>query len=136
MKNLEYYTKKTDGMLWDSQCETDLFDGKIKIADVPVEFRTHRAYICAHRYARCIGDEKERHHQLWKIAESLDADIYHFDMAKIMREQGVPTPEIEKKVDAKIPEESEFFHLNERLKELILFHDTYYNYPTRKSYLM
>lgn len=31
MKNLEYYTKKTDGMLWDSQCETDLFDGKIKL---------------------------------------------------------------------------------------------------------
>ena len=57
-------------------------------------------------------------------------------MAKIMREQGVPTPEIEKKVDVKIPEESEFFHLAERLKELILFHDTYYNYPTRKSYLM
>lgn len=29
MKNLEYYTKKTDGMLWDSQCETDLFDGQL-----------------------------------------------------------------------------------------------------------
>ena len=53
-----------------------------------------------------------------------------------MREQGVPTPEIEKKVGAKIPEESEFFNLDERLQELILIHDAYYNYPTRKSYLM
>lgn len=136
MKNLEYYTKKTDGMLWDSQCETDLFDGKIKIADVPVEFRTHRAYICAHRYARWIVDEKERHHQLWKIAESLEADICNFEMAQTMREHGVPTLEIKKKVGAKIPEESEFFNLDKRLQELILIHDAYYNYPTRKSYLM
>lgn len=128
--------KKTDGMLWDSQCETDLFEGKIKIADVPVEFRTRRAYICAHRYARWIGDEKERHHQLWKIAESLEADICNFEMAQTMREHGVPTPEIKKKVGAKIPEESEFFNLDKRLQELILIHDAYYNYPTRKSYLM
>ena len=178
MENLEYYTKKTDGMLWDSQCETDLFEGKIKIADIPVEFRTRRAYICAHRYARWIGDEKERHHQLWKIAESLEADICNFEIAQTMREHGVPTPEIEKKVGAKIPEESDFFNLDERLQELILIHDSasirspepdvdgvsdspytsnylmtdgqlkklaavspsiddaYYNYPTRKSYLM
>ena len=57
-------------------------------------------------------------------------------MVQTMREHGVPTPEIEKKVGAKIPEESEFFNLDERLQELILIHDTYYNYPTRKSYLM
>lgn len=64
MENIEYYTKKTDDMFWSSQCNTDLFEGKIKIADVPVKFRTHEAYLCAHRYARWISDEKERHHQL------------------------------------------------------------------------
>lgn len=136
MENIEYYTKKTDDMFWSSQCNTDLFEGKIKIADVPVEFRTHEAYLCAHRYARWISDEKERHHQLWKIAESLEADVCNFEMAQTMREYGATTPEIEKRVGAKIPEESEFFNLDERLKELILTHDTYYNYPTRKSYLM
>ena len=136
MENIEYYTKKTDDMFWSSQCNTDLSEGKIKIADVPVKFRTHEAYLCAHRYARWISDEKERHHQLWKIAESLEADICNFEMAQTMREYGATTPEIEKRVGAKIPEESEFFNLDERLKELILTHDTYYNYPTRKSYLM
>lgn len=57
-------------------------------------------------------------------------------MAQTMREYGATTPEIEKRVGAKIPEESEFFNLDKRLKELVMIHDTYYNYPTRKSYLM
>lgn len=73
---------------------------------------------------------------MWKIAESLEADICNFEMAQTMREYGATAPEIEKKVGTKIPEESEFFNLDERLKELVMIHDTYYNYPTRKSYLM
>lgn len=86
-------------MFWSSQCNTDLFEGKIKIADVPVAFRTHEAYLCAHRYARWISDEKERHHQLWKIAESLEADICNFEMAQTMREYGATTPEIERELE-------------------------------------
>ena len=47
MNDLQYYTKEINDC-HETQCQADLLNGKIKIADVPFAFRGHDEYIsCA-----------------------------------------------------------------------------------------
>ena len=53
MNNLQYYTKEINDC-HETQCQSDLLNGKIKIEDVPFMFRGHDEYIAAHKYEREI----------------------------------------------------------------------------------
>lgn len=48
LSNREYYMKEMDGY-W-TQAERDMLDGKIKIYDVPFEYRSRSLYIIAYRF--------------------------------------------------------------------------------------
>lgn len=51
MNDLQYYTKEINDCR-ETQCQSDLLNGKIKITDVPFAFRGHDEYTAAHKYAR------------------------------------------------------------------------------------
>ena len=53
----------------------DLIDGKIHIQDVPYEYRDHLEYLYAHKFARSIKNDMERHDQYWQIASQLEKDV-------------------------------------------------------------
>ena len=58
-KDMSYYLPNPDSM-YDSQCEDDLLNGKIKIYEVPFRYRVRKAYIYACRYARgCNKDSRK-----------------------------------------------------------------------------
>lgn len=50
LSNREYYMKEMDGY-W-TQAERDMLDGKIKIYDVPFEYRSRSLYIMAYRFIK------------------------------------------------------------------------------------
>lgn len=77
-----YYTVPTKGDEFETQCTTDLLNGKIKIFDVPYQYRDHHAYMVAHIFARTIADAKERHHAYWEIASQLEADVIQSEKEK------------------------------------------------------
>ena len=129
LKNLEYYTKPVD-YYDETQCVLDLLAGKIKISDVPFEFRNDYAYNAAHKYARGLVDEKERYYQYWKIAECMERDMQDLDIAEIT--QGKENPTIKQSVE--IPEESEYFNIKNRILELKYAHERYFEFATRKTY--
>ena len=74
MNDLQYYTKEINDCR-ETQCQSDLLNGKIKITDVPFAFRGHDEYTAAHKYARGLVDEKERYYLYWKIAECMESDM-------------------------------------------------------------
>ena len=74
MENLEYYIKPINEFR-ETQCQSDLLNGKIKIADVPFIFRGNDEYTAAHKYARGLVDEKESYYLYWKIAECMESDM-------------------------------------------------------------
>ena len=80
MNDLTYYTKAINDCR-ETQCQSDLLNGKIKIADVPFAFRGHDEYAAAHKYARGLVDEKERYYLYWKIAESMESDMVNLQAA-------------------------------------------------------
>lgn len=73
MKPKSYYEEPIDGIT--TQCMQDLIDGKIHIQDVPFEHRGHLEYLYAHKFARTIENDAERHDQYWKIASQLEDDV-------------------------------------------------------------
>ena len=74
MNDLQYYTKEINDCR-ETQCQSDLLNGKIKITDVPFAFRGHDEYTATHKYARGLVDEKERYYLYWKIAECMESDM-------------------------------------------------------------
>lgn len=74
-----YYEDIVNDFLHRTQCLEDLYAGKIKISDIPFEYRNHWEYLAAHIFARTIHDDKERHDQYWKIASQLEADILQLE---------------------------------------------------------
>ena len=68
-----YYEKTLDG--FETQCMRDLLEGKTRIADVPYKYRNHLTYIEAHKFARTISNDKQRHDAYWKIASLLEKDV-------------------------------------------------------------
>lgn len=81
MENFEYYTEIIGPGAF-TKCCKDLLSGRIKISDVPFEFRGINEYISAHKYARQFKDEKERCWQYWQIAKQLESDIWNLSIAE------------------------------------------------------
>lgn len=104
MNDLTYYTKEINDC-HETQCQADLLNGKIKIADVPFAFRGHDEYAAAHKYAIGLVDEKERYYLYWKIAESMESDMINLQAAVDVKNGRIP--DCEPTLD--IPEESEYF---------------------------
>lgn len=77
-----YYTVPTKEDEFETQCTTDLLMGKIKISDVPYQYRDLHAYMVAHIFARTIADAQERHHAYWEIASQLEADVIQSEKEK------------------------------------------------------
>lgn len=71
--NNAYYEKTLDG--FETQCMRDLLQGKIHIEDIPYKYRNHLTYIEAHKSARTILNDKQRHDVYWKIASLLEKDV-------------------------------------------------------------
>lgn len=71
--NNVYYEETLDG--FETQCMRDLLEGKIRITDVPYKYRNHLTYIEAHKFARTISNDKQRHDAYWKIASLLEKDV-------------------------------------------------------------
>ena len=130
MNDLQYYTKEINDC-HETQCQADLLNGKIKIADVPFAFRGHDEYAAAHKYARGLVDEKERYYLYWKIAESMESDMVNLQAAVDVKNGRIP--DCEPTLD--IPEESEYFDLNNRILELKIVHELYFeDFPTLKIF--
>ena len=70
--NNVYYEETLDG--FETQCMRDLLQGKICISDIPYKYRNHLTYIEAHKFARTISNDKQRHDAYWKIASLLEKD--------------------------------------------------------------
>lgn len=60
----------------------DLYDGKIRITEVPYKYRNHDTYMAAHIFARTIADDTVRHDQYWKIASQLEDDVIQSEKEK------------------------------------------------------
>ena len=119
MENFEYYTGIIGpGAL--TKCCKDLLSGRIKISDVPFEFRGVNEYISAHKYARQFKDEKERCWQYWQVAKQLEADIWNLSITEDTKD--VKHPYL--KLSEGVPEDSEYFKRAICLKELQGVHDT------------
>ena len=96
MNDLQYYTKEINDCR-ETQCQSDLLNGKIKITDVPFAFRGHDEYTAAHKYARGLVDEKERYYLYWKIAECMESDMVNLQAAVDWKQtfyQGTQAPSI------------------------------------------
>ena len=132
MNDLQYYTKEINDC-HETQCQADLLNGKIKIADVlPFAFRGHDEYTTAHKYARGLVDEKERYYLYWKIAESMESDMVNLQAAVDVKNGRIP-PDCKPTLD--IPAESKYFNLDNRILELKIAHEMYFeNFPTRKIF--
>lgn len=130
MNNIMYYTKEINDCR-ETQCQIDLLSGKIKIADVPFMFRGRDEYAAAHKYARGLVDEKERYYLYWKIAECMESDMINLQSAVDIKNGRIP----DCKPTLVIPEESEYFDLDNRVVELEIAHKMYFeNFPTRKIF--
>lgn len=130
MENLESYIKPINEFR-ETQCQSDLLNGKIKIADVPFMFRGHDEYTAAHKYARGLVDEKESYYLYWKIAECMESDMVNLQAAVDIKNGRIP--DCEPTLD--IPEESEYFDLGNRATELEIAHKMCFeNFPTRKIF--
>lgn len=129
MNDLQYYTKEINDCR-ETQCQSDLLNGKIKIADVPFMFRGRDEYADAHKYARGLVDEKERYYLYWKIAECMESDMYNFGMARILRENKKLLDEL----GVEIPEDSRYFNLETRILELQSAHEMYFEFATHKLF--
>ena len=129
MRKIEYYTKIANDF-GNTQCVIDLLHGDIQIADVPLEFRGRSEFAAAHKFARGLEDEKERHHLFWKIAECMESDMINLQLAANVLAGKLP----ESDLPADIPDESEYFNLNDRLCELADTHEMYFNFPTQKLF--
>lgn len=76
-------------------------------------------------------DEKERYYLYWKIAESMESDMVNLQAAVDVKNGRIP--DCEPTLD--IPEESEYFDLDNRVLELKIAHEMYFeNFPTRKIF--
>lgn len=130
MNDLTYYTKAINDCR-ETQCQSDLLNGKIKITNVPFAFRGHDEYTAAHKYARGLVDEKERYYLYWKIAECMESDMVNLQTAVDVKNGRIP--DCEPTLD--IPEESRYFNLDNRATELEIAHKMYFeNFPTRKIF--
>lgn len=127
MENTEYYTELT-GDFMESQCMQDLRNGKIIITDVPFKFKDSNAYSSAHKFARGIVDEKERCWRLWKLMECLESDIANIRIAQEIKEYGRTHAQLSEE----IPEEDEFFNIDNRELDLTEAHRFYFEFATRK----
>ena len=104
--------------------------GKVKISDVSFEFRGVNEYISAHKYARQFKDEKERCWQYWQIAKQLESDIWNLSIAEDTKD--VKNPYLKPSED--VPEDSEYFKKEIRLKELQGVHEAYFDFITQKVF--
>ena len=127
MENTEYYTELTENQV-ETQCMQDLRNGKIIITDVPFKFRDFNAYSSAHKFARGIVDEKERCWRLWKLMECLESDISDLQTAQNIRDNGRTHAQLSEE----IPEEDEFFNIDNREIDLAAAHQFYFEFATRK----
>lgn len=127
MENTEYYTELTENQV-ETQCMQDLCNGKIIITDVPFKFRDFNAYSSAHKFARGIVDEKERCWRLWKLMECLESDIANIRIAQEIKEYGRTHAQLSEE----IPEEDEFFDIDNREIGLAAAHQFYFEFATRK----
>ena len=127
MENTEYYTELTENQV-ETQCMQDLCNGKIIITDVPFKLRDSNAYSSAHKFARGIVDEKERCWRLWKLMECLESDIANIRIAQEIKDYG----RIHAQLSEEIPEEDEFFNINNREIDLTAEHQFYFEFATRK----
>lgn len=129
MENFEYYTKIIGPGAF-TKCCKDLLSGRIKISDVPFEFRGINEYISAHKYARQFKDEKERCWQYWQIEKHLESDIWNLSIAEDTKD--VKKPYL--KQSEEVPKDSEYFKMEIRLKELQGVHETYFDFITQKVF--
>lgn len=60
---------------YQKKCIENLTAGRVKIADVPYEYRCRDAYEKAHEFARNIQNDMQRHDQYWRIQHLLEEDI-------------------------------------------------------------
>lgn len=76
MKDKDYYTKSYDKYSQNTKCQCDLEEGKIKIYEVPFEYRDGLAYVLARKAIR-LGDLKRECRKKEKrlLAEQLMDDI-------------------------------------------------------------
>ena len=116
MNNIMYYTKEINDCR-ETQCQIDLLSGKIKITDVPFMFRGRDEYGAAHKYARGLVDE--------------ESDMVNLQSAVDIKNGRIPDCE----PTLVIPEESEYFDLDNRVLELEVAHKMYFEgFPTRKIF--
>ena len=128
MNDLTYYTKAINDCR-ETQCQSDLLNGKIKIADVPFAFRGHDEYAAAHKYARGLVDEKERYYLYWKV---LKIQLVHYFQFKNPVVQIKEYGRTHAQLSEEIPEEDEFFNIDNRELDLTEAHRFYFEFATRK----
>ena len=90
MENKDYYTKSYDEYSQNTKCQCDLGEGKIRIYEVPFEYRDGLAYVLARKAIR-IGSLKNKYKKKEKrlLAEQLMNDII---VCKKYREKGLDLP--------------------------------------------
>lgn len=90
MKNKDYYAKSYDEYSQNTKCQCDLEEGKIRIYEVPFEYRDGLAYVLARKAIRIGGLKREcRKKEKRLLAEQLMNDII---VCKTYREKGSDLP--------------------------------------------
>lgn len=82
IKNKEYYTKQKTEYMFATQCENDLEMGRIKMRDVPFEYRTRIGYVYAKKALRygVFGEKNQKEKRLF--SELVACDIMKWKKEK------------------------------------------------------